>query len=270
MFNALEKVILHKHPLRVSLWRRLMRTFPVTPFSYRSSIDAVIRPQNAHCLVVAATLARDMGLKKFSAIEFGVAGGNGLVNLESHAKEIKKEFGVECEVYGFDTGTSMPKSTDYRDLLFAWGEGFYKMDRDALDRRLESSTLVIGDVKDTCKTFFETHNPAPIGCVIFDLDYYTSTQAAFQIFEAGPETRLPRVECHFDDISDTNVFLGELCAIKAFNDSHEMKKIAAPYMFQQMRRVPMKWNEEIFTFHDFNHPQYNDCHRYERQMPLTP
>ena len=109
-----------------------------------------------------------------------------------------------------------------------------------------------------------------IGCLFFDLDYYTSTQAAFQIFEAGPETRLPRVECHFDDISHTNDFLGELCAIKAFNDSHETMKIAPPHMFKEMRRVPMKWNDEIFTFHDFNHPQYNVCYRGGRQMPLTP
>jgi hypothetical protein len=269
LFGELEKLILHKQPLRVALWRRLMRAFPVAPFSYRASIDAVIRPQNAHCLIRAATLARNMGLNKISAVEFGVAGGNGLVNIESHAKEIEKEFGVQFEIYGFDTGESMPKSTDYRDILYAWGEGFYEMDREALERRIEFSTLIIGDVKDTCRTFFKTYDPAPIGCIFFDLDYYTSTIPAFQIFEADPKTRLPRVECHFDDISHTNEFLGELCAIKEFNDSHESMKIAAPHMFKEMQRVPMKWNDEIFTFHDFAHPLYNVCYRGERQMPLT-
>ncbi len=34
----------------------------------------------------------------------------------------------------------------------------------------------------------------------FDLDYYSSTKTALQLFEGGPESRLPRVYCYFDDI----------------------------------------------------------------------
>lgn len=268
--GLIEKIILHPHSLRVTLWRHLVRRLRLGSFSYRSSIDAVIRPQYAHCIVEAARMARNMGLKKFSIIEFGVAGGNGLLNIESHVREIEKEFGIGCEVYGFDTGAGVPPSTDYRDMLYAWGSGFYKMDRAALERRLERSKLVIGDVKDTCKSFFEAYKPAPIGCIFFDLDYYTSTLASFRIFETSPENRLPRLACHFDNISHTNEYLGELCAIKEFNDTHDSMKIAPDYMFLEMRRVPMKWNMEIFTFHDFNHPHYNTCFRGERQMPLKP
>lgn len=266
----LEKIILHPHPLRITLWRQLMRRFPVASFSYRASIDAVIRPQYAHCILEAATLARDMGLGKFSIIEFGVASGAGLVCIERHVKEVEKEFGVACEVYGFDTGEGMPPSTEPRDMLYAWGTGFYRMDRAALEKRLQFAKLVIGNVKDTCEDFFARYKPAPIGCILFDLDYYTSTKAALQILEAGPETRLPRITCHLDDISHTNEFLGELCAIREFNETHDTIKIAPDYMFREMRRVPMKWNMEIFTVHDFAHPQYNQCYRGDRQMPLKP
>ena len=122
-----------------------MREFPFTPYSYRASIDAVVRPQYAYCIIEAAKMAKDMGLEKFSIIEFGVAGGNGLVNIEQHVQEVEKEFGVKCEIYGFDSAEGMPPSNDYRDVLYMWGKGFYKMDREALERRLKTAKLVIGD-----------------------------------------------------------------------------------------------------------------------------
>ena len=266
----LEKAALHRHPLRIALLRRLLREFPFTPYSYRASIDAVVRPQYAYCIIEAAKMAKDMGLEKFSIIEFGVAGGNGLVNIEQHVQEVEKEFGVKCEIYGFDSAEGMPPSNDYRDVLYMWGKGFYKMDREALERRLKTAKLVIGDVKDTAKSFFDQYNPAPIGCIFFDIDYYTSTLAAFEIFNTPSENRLPRVPCHFDDISDTNEFLGELCAIKDFNGAHERMKIAPHHMLSEMRRVPMPWNKEIYYFHDFDHPHYNTCYRGDHQLSLEP
>ena len=270
LIKLFEKIALHRHPLRVSLYRRLMREFPFTPYSYRVSIDAVVRPQYAYCIIEAAKMAKDMGLEKLSILEFGVAGGNGLLNIESHVREVEKEFGIQCEIYGFDSAEGMPASEDYRDILYTWGEGFYKMDRAALERRLKTAKLVIGDVKDTAKNFFEEHTPAPVGCIFFDVDYYTSTMAAFEIFNTASKNRLPRVACHFDDISGTNEFLGELCAIKKFNDTHEKTKIAPHHMLSEMRRVAMPWNKEIYFFHDFDHPQYNTCYRGDYQLPLEP
>ena len=270
LIKLFEKILLHRHPLRISLYRRLIRELPFTPFSYRASIDAVVRPQYAYCIIEAAKMAKDLGLKAFSIFEFGVAGGNGLINIEGHVREVEKEFGIQCEIYGFDSSEGMPASEDYRDILYTWGEGFYKMDRVALERRLETAKLVIGDIKDTAKNFFDHYNPAPIGCIFFDVDYYTSTLAAFEIFETASENRLPRVACHFDDISGTNEFLGELCAIKKFNNTHDKMKITPHLMLSEMRRVAMPWNKEIFVFHDFDHPQYNTCSRGDYQLPLKP
>jgi len=270
LIKFFEKITLHHHPLRVSLYRRFMREFPFTPYSYRASIDAVVRPQYAFCIIEAAKMAKDMGLEKISILEFGVAGGNGLVNIEGHVREVEKEFGIRCEIYGFDSSEGMPSSIDYRDILYTWGEGFYKMDRPALEHRLKTAKLIIGDVKNTARNFCAKYSPAPIGCVFFDVDYYSSTLAAFEIFNTASETRLPRVACHFDDISCTNEFLGELCAIKEFNSTHKKLKISPHHMLSEMRRVTMPWNKEIFFFHDFDHPQYNTCYRDNYQLPLEP
>lgn len=107
----------------------------------------------------AARLAKLLAVPRISVIEFGVAGGNGLVVIEQHARWIQRELGVELQIYGFDSGEGLPEPLDYRDLPFAWKAGFFKMDRPALERRLEVSQLVIGNVCDTTQTFFDQYNP---------------------------------------------------------------------------------------------------------------
>jgi hypothetical protein len=269
ILNILDTVLLHDYPWRVPLVRRLIRYFPsLTPYSYRASIDAVDRPQHAYCILEAVELARNLGINKISVIEFGVAGGNGLTNLEWHIEEIKKEFDFECELYGFDTGVGMPASDDHRDLRYNWGEGIYRMDRQLLESRLKFAELVIGDVKKTCGDFFKKYDPAPVGCIFFDLDYYTSTCAAFEIFNSEPKNRLPRIQTYFDDIISIDEHVGELCAIQDFNDSHDQMKIGKRNMFCYMRKVPKSWNEKVYMMHDFAHPLYNTYLREHRDMPL--
>src|SRR6266851_7746170 len=62
------------------------------------------RPHYAYCVYQAAVLAKRLGYPRISVIEFGVAGGNGLVNLEWHAREISRWLSIGIDVYGFDTG----------------------------------------------------------------------------------------------------------------------------------------------------------------------
>ena len=88
--------IFRRREIDIAQWKRLVRQFNLGSYQYRVSIDAVIRPQYAYCMLEAALLARDHGIKKISAIEFGVAGGNGLVNIEAHAREIHRELGVQA------------------------------------------------------------------------------------------------------------------------------------------------------------------------------
>jgi hypothetical protein len=134
----------------------------------------------------AASLAKKLRIPRISAIEFGVAGGNGLVSLERHADYIQRETGVEIEIYGFDTGCGLPQIEDHRDMPYLFAPGFFPMDLDRLRQRLKRSQVVIGDIRDTISKFFEEFSPAPICFISFDLDLFSSTTAAFQLLEEDP------------------------------------------------------------------------------------
>src|SRR5262249_27138323 len=83
------------------------------------------RPHYARRVLNGAFLAEALGMKRISAIEFGVAGGNGLVILEVIAREVAELMGVEVDVYGFDTGKGYPKPVDYRDSPNLFQESDY-------------------------------------------------------------------------------------------------------------------------------------------------
>jgi hypothetical protein len=66
----------------------------------------------------AADLAHRLKVPAISVIEFGVAGGQGLFELEKLAQLMGAHFAVPISVIGFDTGTGMPDPVDYRDLPY--------------------------------------------------------------------------------------------------------------------------------------------------------
>ena len=205
-----------------------------------------------------------------SAIEFGVARGAGLVALERVCADVSAALGISITVYGFDSGHGNPKPADYRDLPYIWDEGSYAMDEPALRARLKSAKLILGDVADTVDDFIR-NAPDPVGFISFDLDYYSSTVDAFRIFEGSASTRLPRVLCYFDDIvwperAYYNDFTGEYLAIREFNEHHPRQKIAAIPHLHRMRQYPADWNEQLYVFHDFDHPEY--CTNIRRNGPL--
>jgi hypothetical protein len=226
-------------------------------------VGAVKRPAYAYCLLVASNLAKRLGHSRMSAIEFGVAHGEGLSHLERHAAKIERFTGVRIEVYGFDTGAGLPPPHDYRDLPYRWKSGFYKME-DAVRARFQRAQLVIGDVRETCRTFFDKYSPAPIGCILSDLDYYSSTMDSFTIFDGGKEFFLPRAVLYFDDILGdaafpTEVelcgdFTGERLAISEFNQASTTRKIS-PCRDHRLSNLPFA--SQVFVYHDFGHPDYS-------------
>jgi hypothetical protein len=241
--------------------RNLWAKYQVGSFETRLRFDAVEQPWYAYGVHSAAILAKRLGIARISALEFGVAAGRGLLILERLAKTIGDEVGVEIVTYGFDSGGGMPKPVDYRDLPHVWGQGYYPMDERALRGRLTKAQLVLGDVAKTVPARLEAGDMPPVGFVSFDLDYYSSTVAAFQIFEGGAASRLPRVHCYFDDISYPdfgchNEYVGELLAIREFNDTHPKMKICPVAYLRAQRQRPENWNDQIFVCHDFAHPQY--------------
>lgn len=164
-------------------------------------------PQYAFGMQRAAALTSALQLPGFTAIEFGVAGGNGLVAMEQHAARLSSDFGVTIDVVGFDLGQGLPLATGYRDVTYRWSEGDFAMNEAALRKRLSSAQLVLGDVKETVPDY---RSSLPIGFIAFDLDYYSSTLAALQIMEGFDWKRwLPRTNAYFDDLR-TIEWVGEL------------------------------------------------------------
>jgi len=244
-------------PFALGLWSR----FPVGSVKTRVHYGILPYPHYAYGVYWSAVLASRLGIPRISVIEFGVAGGRGLVALEQASIEIERELGVGIDVVGFDSGEGMPPPVDYRDLPHVWDAGFYKMDVGQLRARLQRAQLVLGDVAETTREWLQANERAPIGFVSFDLDYYSSTKAAFELLEGHEGTRLPRVHCYFDDIvsnalSCLNEHVGELLAIREFNDAHEQRKICKIEGLRMHRPRFELWHDQMYALHDFCHPQY--------------
>lgn len=258
------------HRLRASLLRysRSMRGVlrrisggnTAQPLSFEQKINngALERPAYGFCLYYGALLGKHLGNSRVSAIEFGVAGGNGMVALENYAREIKSELDVEIEIYGFDSGAGLPDPCDFRDIPYMWRKGFYPMDEAKLRARLNGSHLIMGDVRETVKTFFDRYKAALIAAAIFDLDFYSSTMAATRLFENEEKRYLPRIYCYFDDTTSDglgafNDYTGERLAIREFNESHPLRKFAEIHLYTQSEL----WQRRLWVFHNFAHSKYN-------------
>jgi hypothetical protein len=245
--------------------RLLLRRFSVGSFEFRLALDAVERPWYGYGIYHAAQLASRLGLSSIRVLEFGVAGGDGLVAMERIVPEVEKIFGVQIRIFGFDTGIGMPAHSDYRDLPYIWRKGHYRMDQDAVRGRLKRSTLVLGDVLEQVPRFLEeTGSHDPIGFIAFDLDYYSSTASAFKIFEGPDSFYLPRVFCYFDDVigSDEQLHcedVGELLAIRDFNASQNQRHRIRPINgLASKRLLRSAWTPCMWAYHRFDHSRYAD------------
>ena len=220
----------------------------------------------AHLVFEAAKAANALGMKRISIIEFGVAGGNGLIQLEDISIMVEQYTGVSIDVIGFDTGTGLPEITDYRDLPYVWQMGHYPMDIQLLKSKLTKAKLVLGNISETLETFVEDINPAPIAAISFDLDLYSSTKDAFKLLESHERFFLPRVLCYFDDISGTNLelfneYTGERLAINEFNAHSVSRKMCPVTYLEAINRNFQRRNvyfHSIYSFHIFDHSMYNN------------
>jgi hypothetical protein len=219
-----------------------------------------LRPKYTWGVLQGVHLAKVLGIDRVSVIEFGVAGGNGVVSLERIAERIEDILGVGIDVYGFDTAHGLPKPVDYRDCPNLWSQGLYRMDEEKLQKRLQRARLVLGLVDETIPQFIKS-KPSPVAFVSFDLDYYTSTVQALKLLEADPALLLPRIYCYFDDILGFTYseYNGERLAISEFNSSHNMRKISRIYglrHFLPSTYSQAPWSEQYYIAHIFDHDLY--------------
>ena len=249
---------------RAAVRRGLLPAPPPPPFRYPfgellAAADPPHYPNYRWGVLSSAAVAQVLGYERITVIEFGVAGGNGLIALEECAAQASDLSGVAIDVVGFDTGTGLPKPTDYRDLPQLWSEGDFAMDADALRRRLHGAQLLLGPVAETVGGFIES-GPAPIGFISFDMDMYSSTVDAFAVFEGSLDILMPRVVCYFDDIIafSHSDFTGERLAITEFNERHALRKISRIYGLRFVLDLQQWWTEHMYMAHFFEHPKYND------------
>lgn len=241
--------------------KNLIKKLPLMTFIGKIAWDAVPRPEYCYGVLQAAQQAHSLKIKKISVIEFGVGRGHGLITLENAALRISNYFNIQIDIFGFDLGIGLPKPVDYRDLPYYWRQGLFKMDIDTLEKKLKKSHLLIGDVSKTIPDFINS-NTAPIGFVAFDLDFYSSTKSALNLFNARHCLFLPRVVCYFDDILSNDMvyhseFTGVPLAIEEFNQKNSDRKIAKMHGLRYIRMIPDTWNEKIFVFHYFSHPLFS-------------
>lgn len=252
--------------------RSFLRWSTSASFAARLRWDAFERPWHAYGMYLAALEARALGVPAIAAAEIGVAAGDGLVIMETIAAEVERETGVEIALYGFDTGTGMPPPQDHRDLPYAWQAGFYRMDEQALRDRLVRAELIIGDVARTAPEFAVADRP-PLGYASIDVDYYSSTLAAFPMLEADENRLLPRPLLYFDDVIGDDLelhstFAGQLAAIETFNVEHAERKIAKIHGLRHKRIVDAGWHDQLFALHCFDHPRYGGyVYEAERTPP---
>ena len=273
MSASITKLAFYKGSIRAKLSKEIAKRFKLFPYETRIEYSAIDRPHYGYCVLQAAKLAKKLGHKSVSVIEFGVAGGNGLLNLEMHAAEVGKLTDIDIQIFGFDTGQGLPPPQGYRDLPYHWRQGFFAMDTDMLRARLTRSQLVLGRIAESLPHFVRDYKPAPIGAILLDLDYYSSTRDAIKLFELHRSNLLPRAFIYLDDIIGDEIALfseytGQLLAINEFNARHESQKIcktthltANPY--------PETWHHQIYIYHDFESPDYCRFVSEEvQQLPL--
>jgi hypothetical protein len=220
------------------------------------------KPMYIWGVLQGAALAKILNIPDISVIEFGVAGGGGLVSLEHTADVVEKLTNIHIFVYGFDTGTGHPKPIDHRDQPNMWFEGQLPMKKDVVQGRLHRAFLRLGLVWDTVPEFI-AEGKAPVAFVSFDLDLYSSTRDALVLFDAPSGALLPRVISYFDDIMghSYNDFCGERLAISEFNNIHENRKLSPIYNLKNY--VPGRfhnsfWWDQLYFAHFFDHPLYNE------------
>lgn len=233
--------------------------------------DQQSRPHYYFAARLAGKQAERLGYDKVSLIEFGVAGGRGLVALEELVEDLEEEFDISYEIYGFDLGSGIPSPESYKDSPYFWDRGHYEMDVELLQSKLNRAELVLGDVENTVPEFIPKYNPAPVGGIYVDLDYYSSTKNALKILDVDGEYISPRVPMYFDDVMGGSSLrmtvpqIGEEKTIEEYNESANQDCIG---------KLKLEDNEIIrggrqYAYHRFNHDLYNKYIGPEdRQNPL--
>jgi hypothetical protein len=260
-YRAWRRIFLQRltEPLHLNLLSLAVAAFGT--YRAKVSFDLVLRQHYAFGTLWAAERARSANLHSVTVVEFGVGEGTGLINLCKIAKRTSAVTGVEINVVGFDTGTGMPAPVDYRDHPDLYRAGDYAMEYERLHRSLPAyAKLKLGPLAATVPAFLETVNgDSPIGFVIVDVDYYSSSKDALALLaDNEPGKYLPISLLYLDDVLEENHndWCGELLAVREFNDSHAMRKLQRDRYLKHWRVFKNAvWLDQTYLVHILDHPK---------------
>jgi hypothetical protein len=227
-------------------------------FREKESFGMITRPNYAYGMLRAADLARFLGKKAVTVCEFGVATGNGLMNMVEIAELVQAETGVEVRVVGLDTGEGLPPIADYRDHPELWSAGDFAMtNKDDLRKRVDGrAELIFGDIKDTVDGFVDSlDEAAPLGFVSIDVDIYSGSKSALRALKGRPELYTPAVSMYCDDVRFffANRWCGELLAIAEFNEENSVRKIDEDRSLGDRPCRSEPWYRSMFVCHVLDH-----------------
>ncbi|GAA1401803.1 hypothetical protein GCM10009639_44620 [Kitasatospora putterlickiae] len=266
-----------KSGTRTAARNRLLRGLPGVGTASAYRFGLVERPHYAYGVRRATESAARLGHRGVTVVEFGVAGGNGLLALAEHARYYAAATGVAVRVVGFDSGAGLPAATDPRDLPYLFAPGYYTMDHDRLRARLGAAELVIGDLDRTLPDYLDSHAEVlschPVGFVSLDLDYCSSTATALGLFRGPAHGHLlPRVTCYLDDLPGTIERIGEAAAVADFNAAHDDRAIGRVLGLRAFTPFDPPWADQIYVHHRLDHPDYGrlEVGATGDQLPLDP
>lgn len=220
--------------------------------------DAVRYPSYAVGLQTACKYAALAGAKGFTAIEFGVAGGNGLAELSKYSAILAKKTGLRIQVAGFDSGMGLPSSEDRRDAPWLWNAGDFPCNIEQLRGVLPNEVqLMLGRIEETFPRWLE-EAALPLGFISVDVDLYTPSAAICETLgKVGVNRLLPFISCYFDDIQRylTPVSVGEMAAISEFNQAHADRQFSRDDWLSEERPYGDRlWLKRMYSLCCFDHP----------------
>lgn len=272
------KAIFKKKITSFEFWKRIWKTRAGEPFLYNifsiwvyffgdfsTKIDydlLITRPEYGFGIKNAFEIASEEGTKKILLIEFGCAAGQGLYTMLEIANKLSKIYGIEFEIIGFDTGVGMPPPIDFRDHPEMYRLGDFPKQNLNYKSLPKKITIKLGNVKDTLGDFINSKllEDYKIGFVAIDLDYYSSTVDALEIFLSDKEKYISKVVVHFDDIKDIdhNDYCGEKLAIKEFNLKDFPRKLCKMNLLKNQRYFKnAPYLELMYYCHIFDHERRN-------------
>ncbi len=256
------------------IWRRIYLERLGEPFIYNlislfylffgnfeKKIDYDLVPRQPYAFGLKEAFRRvslqKLNVKKILILEFGVASGTGLFNLQSIADRLSKIYNLDYEVIGFDTGKGMPKALDYRDHPEKYKVGDFPPLKLSEKNLPKKTKIFYGDIKNTVHLIKnELIENSVVGFISIDVDYYSSTISCLESLKFESFSYLPSTIIYFDDVNnpDHNEFCGQLLAIREFNKANQFRKISKMTQLRNWRYFKNAlWLDQMYFLHVLDH-----------------